>query len=100
MTEEVAAWGGHPFPSCGLEFWWWDGREEMILYPGDPGNSHLCGTCQSVMLLGNRSLSVTSLGGGGVGRGGGLGLAPHTQKHTGNLFLFNPDDGASARRIQ
>lgn len=69
MTEEVAAQRESFFPSVtwnsgggGGEGGGWDGKEKMILYSGDPGNSCLCcGTCQSLLGAVREAISWVSI---------------------------------------
>lgn len=44
------------FSRCSLDFWWRDGRE-IIRYSGDPQNSYLCSTFQSVSVVLKEAIS-------------------------------------------
>lgn len=52
--EVVTDDGGSSYPEGiiftprSLDFWWRDGSEEILLYSGEPQNSYLCTTCQSL----------------------------------------------------
>lgn len=53
MTEEVATQRESNLP----DFWWRDGREEIIRYSGDPQNSYLCTACQSMSVVLEEAIS-------------------------------------------
>lgn len=48
---------GIQFTRCSLDFWWRDGREEIIRYSGDPRNSYLCTACQSMSVVLEEAIS-------------------------------------------
>lgn len=48
---------GIHFTRCSLDFWWKDGSEEIIQYSGDPQNSYLCTTCQSLSVVLKEAIS-------------------------------------------
>lgn len=48
---------GIQFTLGSLDFWWQDGSREIIRYSGDPQNSYLCTTCQSLSVVLEEALS-------------------------------------------